>query len=88
MTVTKHWSVDIEIGEHNGQTHVEARLNTEDDTIVTGIGDAHLNPADEDIPEIGDELAAARALSDLGHRLLMTASADIEAVTDEPLPIG
>ncbi|MGI5241239.1 DUF1876 domain-containing protein [Dactylosporangium sp. CA-139066] len=85
---TKHWNVDIVIGEDGGRTHAEARLNTEDDMIVTGTGDARLNPADEDIPEIGDELAAARALSDLGHRLLMTASADIEAVTDEPLSIG
>jgi hypothetical protein len=42
-----------------------------------------LNPADDDIPEIGDELATARALTDLGHRLLLTAATDIEAVTDE-----
>jgi hypothetical protein len=35
-------------------------------------------------PEIGDELAAARALSDLGHQLLLTAAADIEAAVNEP----
>jgi hypothetical protein len=27
---------------------------------------------------------SARALSDLGHRLLLTAAADVEAVTREP----
>jgi len=37
-------------------------------------------PADREIPEIGDELTAARALSDLAHRLLSTATADIEVL--------
>lgn len=31
-----------------------------------------------DAPEIGDELAVARALSDLGHQLLDAAAGDIE----------
>jgi hypothetical protein len=33
------------------------------------------------LPEIGDELAVARALSDLAHRLLEAAAADIEEFT-------
>jgi len=36
------------------------------------------------VPEIGDELAAARALSDLAHRLLDVTIADIEAITGTP----
>lgn len=51
--------------------------------IWSAWGRARLNPADNDIPEIGDELAVARALTDLGHRLLLTAAADIGAVTGE-----
>jgi hypothetical protein len=35
------------------------------------------------VPEIGDELAAARALSDLGHRLLITTAGDIQAITNQ-----
>jgi hypothetical protein len=35
------------------------------------------------VPEIGDEIAAARALSDLGHRLIHAATEDVEAVTGE-----
>jgi hypothetical protein len=31
--------------------------------------------------EIGDEIAVGRALTDLGHRLLTTAAADIESNT-------
>jgi hypothetical protein len=83
MTMTKRWAVDVFINEIDGRTYAEARLHTDDDTHVIGIGRARLNPTDEDIPEIGDELAAARALNDLGHRLLLTAAADIEAVTDD-----
>ena len=45
------------------------------------VGLARLNPADRDVPEIGDEIAAARALSELGHLLLSAAADDLEAVT-------
>jgi hypothetical protein len=46
-----------------------------------GVGRAWLSPADHDVPEIGDEVAVARALSELSRRLLDTAAGDIEAVT-------
>jgi hypothetical protein len=36
------------------------------------------------VPEIGDEIAVARALSDLGHRLLHTATGDLEQISGEP----
>ena len=35
------------------------------------------------MPEIGDELATARALSDLAHHLLDAAAEDIGSVTQE-----
>jgi hypothetical protein len=50
-----------------------------------GVGLARLNPADYNVPEIGDELAAARALSDLGHQLLDMTAHDIEAATHRPV---
>jgi Domain of unknown function (DUF1876) len=80
----KRWSVDIFVDEDDGRTYAEARLQTRDDTHLVGIGRATLNPADLDVPEVGDELAAARALTDLGHRLLLAAVGDIEAITHEP----
>ncbi len=85
MPVAKRWTVDVFIDEADGRTYAEARLHTGDDTRLVGMGRAWLNPADENIPEIGDELAAARALSDLGHRLLITATCDVQAVTAEPV---
>lgn len=85
MVMLKRWSVDLFIDEADGRTRAEARLHTNDKTHLVGIGRAKLNPADHDIPEIGDELAVARALSDLGHRLLVTAAMDIQAVSGEPV---
>jgi hypothetical protein len=81
MIETKRWKVDIFIGEQDGHTHAEARLIPGDRATLTGTGSARLNPSDTDVPEIGEELAVARALSDLGHQLLATTALDIEAVT-------
>ncbi len=87
MAAVKHWTVDVYIDEDEGRTYAEARLHSRDDTGLVGIGRAKLNPADRDIPEIGDELAVARALTDLGHRLLISAASDIEAVTAKPVTL-
>lgn len=83
MTATKTWHVDIFIGEREGKTHAEARLRPADEVTLVGTGTARLNPTDHDVPEVGDELAAARALSDLAHRLLHAAADDIEQITHE-----
>ena len=83
MNIAKTWHVDIYIGEHEGQTHAEARLRPSEEVTLTGTGTARLNPSDHDVPEIGDELATARALSDLAHRLLHAAAEDIEGMTHE-----
>lgn len=81
MIETRRWKVDIFIGQQDGHTHAEARLVSDGRPTLTGTGTARLNPHDVDVPEIGDELAVARALSDLGHQLLATTAVDIEAVT-------
>ena len=81
---TKTWSVEIFIGEQEGRTHAEARLSSETSAAaLTGTGTARLSPVDSDVPEIGDELAASRALADLAHQLLDAAAEDIGAVTKE-----
>ncbi|WP_369794419.1 dsRBD fold-containing protein [Kutzneria sp. 744] len=36
------------------------------------------------MPEIGDELAVARALADLSHQLLDAAVQDVEGITHRP----
>jgi len=76
----KTWHVRIDIGEHDGATHAVAHLDTGAGTSLRGLGEAHLNPSDPNVPEIGDELAAARALSHLGHVLLEAAAGDLSQV--------
>jgi hypothetical protein len=84
MDDIKHWTVDIEIAEHDGRTRAVAALGSRDGNRLVGVGLARLNPADRDVPDIGDELAVARALSELAHHLLDAAAGDIEQVTHEP----
>ena len=84
MTEAKRWTVDIHIDEHEDRTRAQARLHNRDETRLVGIGLARLNPADVNVPEIGDELAVSRALADLAHRLLDATVTDIEAITHAP----
>ena len=88
MNKAKCWTVIIDIDEHDGRTQAVARLHTRDTDTLTGVGLARLNPADRDVPEIGDELAAARALSELGHHLLSAVADDIEAVARGPADVN
>jgi hypothetical protein len=83
MRTVKRWRVEVFLGEDDGRTYAEARLITEIGDRLVGVGRAHVSPDDYDVPEIGDEIAVARALSELGARLLETASRDIEQVTSE-----
>ncbi|MGO9033559.1 DUF1876 domain-containing protein [Mycobacterium sp.] len=80
----KHWNVEISIDEHDERTRAKARLHWRDQKLV-GVGLARCNPADRSVTDIGDELAAARALSDLAHQLLAATASDIQAVTHEPV---
>jgi hypothetical protein len=83
MSSMRRWTVEVFVGEDEGRTYAEAALHDDIGNHVLGTGRARLDPADADVPEIGDEIAVARALNDLGHRLLITAAADIETVTHE-----
>jgi hypothetical protein len=86
MAATRHWTVDIVIDEQEDErtTHAEARLKADRDDQVSGRGTAYRHPDDVEVPQIGDELAAARALSELAHRLVLAAAEDIEQVTHKP----
>ncbi len=85
--ITTTWSVEIHLGEHEGHTRAVAKLRTNDRTNLVGTGFARLNPSDRDVPEIGEELATARALHALADRLLGAAVGDIAAITHESVTI-
>jgi Domain of unknown function (DUF1876) len=79
-TVTR-WSVQLYLSEADGRTHAEARLLSGVEPPLTGAGTATLNEHDTlDVPEIGYELAAARALHALAEALMTTASDDVQAL--------
>lgn len=84
----KTWHVEVFIHEDGDSTVARAVLRTDDPTRVEGRGAARRAPQDSDIPEIGDEVAAARALHDLADALLRTAARDIAAIEDEPVHLG
>lgn len=83
MNTVGEWSVRLSVSERDGGTQAEARLPMSQGEDLTGHGSARRNPADRNVTKIGEELAVARALSDLAHRLLHVATADVEAVTHE-----
>ena len=85
---SKTWQVRIDIGEHTGTTHAVARLDTGCGTDLRGVGEARVNPHDLDVPEIGDELATARALSYLADALLDTAAGDLTRVLHAAVNLG
>jgi len=80
MHEAERWSVTIHIDEHEGRTRARAQVHTRDGAGPVAVGTAQLNPAEHDVPEIGDERAVARALAELGERLLEAAAADVEDV--------
>jgi hypothetical protein len=78
---TATWTVELLLSERDGMTHAEARLHTGLPQPLTAVGTARLSPRDRlDVAEVGYELAAARALTQLGQGLLATAQLDVDAL--------
>ncbi|MGW7381736.1 DUF1876 domain-containing protein [Streptomyces sp. NPDC054794] len=81
MSHTAEWTVRLHLFEEDdGTTKARVVLDT-GTTALTGHGTAHCHPADTNVPEIGDELAAGRAMIDLAHQLLETADHDIQGMS-------
>ena len=83
MAMTDSWPVQISLREEDRVTRAEARLTT-DGAGMVGSGMARRNPDDQEATQIGEEIAAARALSDLAHQLLSYAAGQIEEITHKP----
>jgi hypothetical protein len=83
---TRKWTVEILISEFDDErrTRAEARLQSDAGHPLTAQGEARRSPADREVPEIGDELATARALADLAYKLLDVTAGDIEQFTHRP----
>lgn len=74
---SKVWTIPVEIAETADETQAVAKLAIGSRDFA-GFGMARRNPTDSAVPRIGEELAAARALSELSHKLMEEASRLIE----------
>ncbi|WP_016700886.1 DUF1876 domain-containing protein [Actinoalloteichus spitiensis] len=85
MEYVKRWNIEVSVVEEGRETHAEARLyTTEAQPPLIGEGRARCNVSDDNVPQIGDELAVARALADLSRQLARMTATDIESMTHEP----
>jgi hypothetical protein len=80
------WAVHIRFTEDESRTRADARMS------ARGIswhawGRSRRNPADPDVPEVGEELAAARALFELSHQLVDAAAHGVESFEGHPVQI-
>ena len=77
MNQTRTLPLQVHLVEREAHTVADVTITLESGVELRGHGEAHRNPRDADVPEIGDELATARALSELSHRLVETAADNI-----------
>ena len=83
----RDWQVRVSIFESGDDTSANVVLLTEAPTHLTARGQSHRRTRDTSVPEIGDEVAVARALRHLADQLLETATQDIESVTGKHIYI-
>lgn len=80
------WRVNVSFTEDAERTRADAILELASQKFH-GFGQAKRAPADPSVPVIGQELAAARALSDLSHQLLEVAAERIESFEGHPVKV-
>jgi Domain of unknown function (DUF1876)/Domain of unknown function (DUF1918) len=85
---TKRWSVDIYLYEDQDSTAANAVLHSDVPAPLDVRGEARRSPADPDMPTVGDEVAAARALRQLADRLLEMASSDLSDAEGRPVSLS
>jgi Domain of unknown function (DUF1876)/Domain of unknown function (DUF1918) len=83
----RSWSVTVDLFEDGLETAAHAVLRSEAPEHLDAHGTAHRRPSDPDVPEIGDEIAVARALRRLADRLLESAETDIQAIEGKPVAL-
>ncbi|WP_323099045.1 dsRBD fold-containing protein [Intrasporangium sp. YIM S08009] len=77
------WQVRVTIFESDDETHANVVLLSDSPAHLTARGESTRGPDDQPVPEIGDEIAVARALRHLADRLIEVATGDIETLTGE-----
>ena len=80
--VAHHWKLTFEAREDEDHCDMVVHLDAGDRSL-SGRGRSRRNPADPSVPQVGEELAASRALHDLANHLAEDALAMIEQFTAE-----
>jgi hypothetical protein len=80
------WHVDVAFSEVEDKTRADAILEIAGQHFH-GWGQAKRSPGDPSVPVVGEELAAARALSDLSHQLVNAAAQRIEDYEGRPVTL-
>jgi len=80
------WAVNISFTEEADRTRADAILELASQKFH-GFGQAKRAPEDPSVPVIGQDLAAARALSHLSHQLLEAAAERIESFEGHPVKL-
>ena len=80
------WTVEMIFNEDDNRTEADAQMRAGARTLH-GRGRARRKPVDPNVPAIGEELAAARALSDLTDQLIHLAAHTIEAFEGHPVSV-
>jgi len=80
------WTVNILFSEEGNRTRADATLELASHRFH-GWGQAKRAPEDPSVPVVGQDLAAARALSDLSHQLLEAAAERVESFEGHPVKL-
>ena len=80
------WRLEVSFTQDDLATRADVVLDV-GDHHHHGWGRARRNPGDPDVPIIGEEVAAARALIRLAHQLLGAAEQDIEEIEQHPVHV-
>lgn len=79
----REWNIRVSIFESGDDTSANVLLIADSPEQLSARGTAHRSPHDPTVPEIGDEVAVARALRHLADKLMETAETDVSEVTGE-----
>jgi Domain of unknown function (DUF1876)/Domain of unknown function (DUF1918) len=78
--------IDISVTEDADHCEAVARVRMREREF-SGWGRAQRNPSDPEMPVVGEELAVARALSEVSHQLVVAAADSLESALGRPVAL-
>ena len=78
--------IDVSLSEDADHCEAVAHVRVREREF-SGWGRARRNPADPEMPVVGEELAVARALSEVSHQLVVAAADSLESALGRPIAL-